>query len=178
MSTAVLGPSMKPVTWDTWLWWKCWCPGEPCWTRLATRTILPFTMLFEMDTSPSPNCSCSSGPRRTSCKSTETGMHVQRIMRSCLLVFTCSDFHHTTHSPHTSVFGTSEIFKKKKKKSLWQFVCQYLWFWNCVALSGFCVNWCEARFVSSALSVKADLWKVLGAVKKGTREVLLYSLLD
>lgn len=140
MSIVVLGPSMKPVTSDTWLWWKRWCPGEPCWTRLAMRTILPFMMRLETDTSPSPNYSCSSGPHGTYCKSTLFINNNDRWVAHHVILFACFNLlwwsfklgqpSNVVHLPHTRVFRTSEI-----SNDLWHFVCQYLWFWNFVDLT-------------------------------------------
>lgn len=95
-------------------------------------------------------------------------MHVQRIMWSCLLFFTCFVFYAVlvsclVHSPHTSVFGTSEI---KKKKSLTICMSVFMVLELCCLIRILCERvWGQVCLFY--LSVKADLWKVLGAVKKG-----------
>lgn len=179
MSTACSwSHSMKPVTWDTWLWWRCWCPGEPCWTRLAMRTILPFTMLFGMDTSPSPICSCSSGPRRTYCKSYLDGYCTCNASCDpvCLFFFTCSDFHSVlvsclVHSPPHKRVRNFRNIKKKNFENL------YVSIYGCGTVLPYQDSvWTGVRPGLSLLPQTCG--KCWERRQKGTREVPRYSLLN
>ena len=77
--------SMKPVTLDTWQWWKCWSQGEPCWIRPAMKMMLRSTMLLGTDTQPSSNGCYNSEPRRMYCKLLLKSLLILQV--KCLKVF-------------------------------------------------------------------------------------------